>query len=97
MLRMYIDECSAWIPEAVWSNTDAFPLGLTQVVRAAGLMPIMAAISLLTFLTMFAPFFRILVSKRISGLFIQPVIDTPSNASRSKIFLDVSDKNLKSV
>ena len=94
---MYCEECSACMPEAVRSRTDALPLGLTQVVRAAGLIPIMAATSLLTFLTMFAPFLRIFVSKRISGLFIHPVIETPSNASRSKIFLDTGLRNLKSV
>ena len=97
IFRMYIGECSAWMPDAVWSKTDALPDGFTQVVRAAGLIPIILATSLLTFLTMFAPFFRIFSSKRILGLFIHPVMETPNSASRSNIFFDVSEMNLKSV
>ena len=94
---MYIGECSAWIPLAVCKRTLALPLGLTHVVRAAGLMPMIAATSLLIFLTILAPFSRTLASKSTSGLFIQPVTDTPNNASRSKIFLDTGERNLKSV
>ena len=96
-LRIYMGECSACIPKAVWRSTDALPLGLTQVVRAAGLMPKIAANSLLTSLTIFAPLSRILSLNKIPGLFIHPVIETPSRASRSKIFLEVSERNLKSV
>ena len=70
---------------------------MTQVVRAAALIPITSATSLLTCLTIFAPSSSISALNRISGLFIHPVIDTPSKASRSKISLVVSGKNLKSV
>ena len=97
MFLMYCSECSAWIPLAVPRSTEALPEGLTQVVRAAALIPSNSATLLLVSLTISAPFSRILPSKRISGLFIHPVIDTPRSASRSKIAFVVSGKYVKSV
>ena len=56
-----------------------------------------AATSLLTSLTILAPFLKILSSNKMSGLFIHPVIDTPNNASLSNISFDIGCINLKSV
>ena len=57
----------------------------------------MIAATLLICFTCLSTFLHNFRIKSNSGLFIHPVIDTPSNASRSKIFLLASVRNGKSV
>jgi hypothetical protein len=85
------------MPEAVPSSTEALPDGFAQVVRAAGLMPIIAATFLFTSFTICAPLRSTSSSNSTCGLFIQPVMLTPISASRSKISFDSGPRNSKSV
>ena len=85
------------MPDAQPRSTEALPDGLTQVVRAAGLMPMSFAVNLFQYLTTSAPSIIFSVSNNTSGLFIQPVIPTPIRASLSVISFVDSDTYLKSV